>query len=267
MSKIISKFSVDFRELVVGIVKDELVLTSNVEKIDAEKPDKYKALIDSFNGFVIISNYALGVYEYVSKGVYTNLGYDLSKFTNEEKTNFMFSIIKEDHRNFMFVTLFPTVLEYFKKNSTSSTGTDYRYSCCAQVKNVYDKYVWYLIDTVIIETDKNGFPIRTLITCTNIDQVKKDDCIYYNITKKNSDGVYQLMLEGTSDKRIYDLKLTTREIEIINLISRGNTNQEIAERLVISLHTVQTHRKNIMKKTKCSGTAELTNFAFSRGIL
>jgi DNA-binding CsgD family transcriptional regulator len=264
----VSQFSLEFRELVVNVIKDDLFVEHNTEKLDSKLlSDKYRPLIDSINGFIVISNYALGVYEYVSNGVYTHLGYDLSKLSNEEKTNFMISIINEDHRNFMFSTLFPTVLEYFKNNSTPTTGTDYRYTCCVQVKNVYEKYFWYLIDTVIIEVDQNGFPIRTLITCTNIDQVKKDDLVYYNITKKNKDGVYQVVLDGISGSSVNDLKLTDREVEIINLISRGNTNQEIADQLFISINTVQTHRKNIMKKTKCTGTAELTNFAFARGLL
>jgi DNA-binding CsgD family transcriptional regulator len=182
-------------------------------------------------------------------------------------TDFITSVIKEDHREFLLYSLVPTVLEYFKQHSNSSIGTDYRYTCSLQVRDVYDKYLWYLIDTVLIEVDTNGMPLRTLITCTNINNVKRDDCVYYNISKKNKDGIYEVVLEGTSDHRINELKLTAREIEIIYLISRGNTNQEIADKLFISLNTVQTHRKNIMRKTKCSGTAELTNFAFARGLL
>jgi DNA-binding NarL/FixJ family response regulator len=137
-----------------------------------------------------------------------------------------------------------------------------------KMKNIYDVYEWYLVDTVIIEVNQTGFPMRTLITCTNIHQFKKDECVYYNIVKKNSDGIYELMLEGKADNIKDDYKLTPREIEIINLIAQGNTNKQIAHRLYISLNTVQkTHRKSILRKTKCSGTAGLTNFAFVRGLL
>ena len=115
--------------------------------------------------------------------------------------------------------------------------------------------------------DEHGFPLKTLITCTNINQFKKDTCLYYNILKKNQDGVYEVMLEGTENNEFDNYKLTHREIQIINLISEGYSNKLIADKLSITLHTVKSHRKNILKKTQCHGTAELTNFAFSRGLL
>lgn len=148
-----------------------------------------------------------------------------------------------------------------------ATGTDYRYTCCLKIININNDYQWYLIDTVIIEVDKSGFPLRTLITCTNINHFKKDNCVYYNIMKKNQDDIYQVIMEGFVNSEAVEYKITSREIQIINLIGQGFTNKQIAYQLSISVNTVQTHRKNIMKKTKCTGTAELINFAFSRGLL
>jgi DNA-binding CsgD family transcriptional regulator len=268
MEQPVSKFSLDFRNLMVKVIKEDFYLNNNTTKIDpAELSRKYKSLLDHINGFVLISNYTIGGYEYISDGVRSHLGYDLRNHTNAEMTDFMISIIKDDHRDFMINSLFPIVLNYFKNHSTRATGTDYRFTLCLQLKNIHGAYVWYLIDTALIEVDNSGFPIRGLVTCTNIDQVKRDECIYYHISKKNSSNIYEVVLEGTADNRISELNLTAREIQIINLISQGHTNQEIADKLYISLNTVQTHRKNIMKKTKCSGTAELTNFAFARGLL
>jgi len=55
-------------------------------------------------------------------------------------------------------------------------------------------------------------------------------------------------------------KLTVREIEIIGLIMRGLTNNEIAEKLFISYETVKSHRKNILEKTGAKNTAALINY-------
>jgi DNA-binding CsgD family transcriptional regulator len=267
MDKPLSRFSIEFRDLIVKIVKEDFSLSKSSVVDPAALADKYKLLLDHVNGFVVVANYTTGLYEYISAGVYSNLGYDVTKFTNEQLTDFMISVIKDEHRTFMVETLLPTVLTYIKDNSTYSTGLDYRYTVSMQIKNVDGKYLWYLIDTVLVEVDENGFPLRTLVTCTNIDQIKRDDCIYYNLTKKNSAGIYEVMLEGTGDSKLNDLHITKRELQIINLISKGFTNKDIAGQLFISLNTVQTHRKSIMKKTGCSGIAELTNFAFSRGLL
>jgi DNA-binding CsgD family transcriptional regulator len=267
MEPFVSKFSLEFRELMIKVINSDFYLKNQSSKLDpAVLSEKYKSLINNFNGFVVICDYTTGLYEYVSEGVYSSLGYDFSKCSNEEMTDFMVSIIREDHREFLLKTVFSIVMEYLKKTVTSITGTDFRYTVSLKLKNRYDIFQWYLVDTVIIETNESGFPTKTLITCTNIDQVKKDECVYYNLTKKNSDGIYEIVFEGT-DNKIDDLKLTGREIQIINLISQGNTNKQIADKLCISLNTVQTHRKNVMKKTQCSGTADLINFAFARGLL
>lgn len=55
--------------------------------------------------------------------------------------------------------------------------------------------------------------------------------------------------------------LTDRENEIIVLISEGYTNEQIAEMLFISKHTVNTHRKNILAKLGVKNTAGIVMFA------
>ena len=52
-------------------------------------------------------------------------------------------------------------------------------------------------------------------------------------------------------------KLTKREFEIIGLVKEGLTNQEMADKLFLSVHTIQTHRKNILAKMQVNNTAEL----------
>lgn len=60
--------------------------------------------------------------------------------------------------------------------------------------------------------------------------------------------------------------LTDREIEIVRLIAEGLNNREIAERLNISVKTVDTHRGNILEKLNVHNTAELIKYAIRRGI-
>ena len=54
-----------------------------------------------------------------------------------------------------------------------------------------------------------------------------------------------------------EVKLTTREIEILRLISDGLTSHQMAEKLFISPRTVETHRANLMKKTGSRNSIEL----------
>lgn len=55
--------------------------------------------------------------------------------------------------------------------------------------------------------------------------------------------------------------ISQRELEIIKLIAEGYTNTEIAEKLFLSTHTINTHRKNIMQKLGINNTAALVMFA------
>jgi len=267
MDKSVTNFSVKFRDLIAKAAKENF-FDNKIEHVDPiALTERYKSILDNVNGFVLVANYVTGTYEYVSDGFYSHLGFDVTKLPQNQITDFVVSVIKEEHKAFMINELLPTVLKYFREHATPATGLDYRYTCCFKLRNVRDEYHWYLVDTVLIEVDNDGFPLRTVVTATNVNQIKRDECLYYNITKKNADGIYEVVFEGVGSNQTDDLNLTRRELQLISLIARGYTNKQIADSLFISVNTVQTHRKSIMKKTGCSGIAELTNLAFSRGLL
>ncbi|WP_429571411.1 response regulator [Paraburkholderia sp. UCT70] len=60
--------------------------------------------------------------------------------------------------------------------------------------------------------------------------------------------------------------LTTRERQVLKLIAEGGRNRDIAERLTISLKTVETHRLNMMQKLDARNIAELVRWAHRLGI-
>lgn len=61
--------------------------------------------------------------------------------------------------------------------------------------------------------------------------------------------------------------LTDREVEVLALIAEGHTNLAIAKRLFLSVHTVHTHRKNIMHKLGVRNTAAAVMYAVRSGIV
>lgn len=64
----------------------------------------------------------------------------------------------------------------------------------------------------------------------------------------------------------YEL-LTERERQIYQLLAEGNSNKDIAARLSLSLHTVETHRTHIMEKLDVHNAAELVLSAVHRGLI
>lgn len=61
--------------------------------------------------------------------------------------------------------------------------------------------------------------------------------------------------------------LTKREQEVVRLIAQGRVAKEIAKELHLSIHTVYTHRKKIMKKLQIKSTSELVLYAANQGLI
>lgn len=70
-------------------------------------------------------------------------------------------------------------------------------------------------------------------------------------------------LNGTEEQRL----LTDREREILKLIAREYTNRQMAEELFISERTVETHRKNIFRKTGTNNLVGLIKFAYANNLI
>ncbi len=83
-----------------------------------------------------------------------------------------------------------------------------------------------------------------------------------------SEEVEQIILEGLTGKTsVETVSLTERELEVVQLLANEYTNDKIAAELHISYRTVETHRKNIMQKTKAGNLAGLIRFAYSKGLI
>jgi two-component system response regulator NreC len=63
------------------------------------------------------------------------------------------------------------------------------------------------------------------------------------------------------------LPITRREVDILRLIARGNTNRQIAEALGLSIRTVESHRGNLMGKLGAKSRVELVAYAQEQGLL
>ena len=85
--------------------------------------------------------------------------------------------------------------------------------------------------------------------------------------KSYSDEVLDMFLELNENKYYPEdtIHLTASEIEIVKLIANGYTTKDIASKRNISHHTVNTHRKNILKKVKVSNASELIIHAIKAG--
>lgn len=83
-----------------------------------------------------------------------------------------------------------------------------------------------------------------------------------------SEEVERIILGGLPDRKTTEvITLTEREIQVLQLLAREYTNEKIAAELHISFRTVETHRKNIMQKTRSGNLAGLMKYAYSKGLI
>ncbi|NBA89043.1 response regulator [Emticicia sp. CRIBPO] len=108
----------------------------------------------------------------------------------------------------------------------------------------------------------------------------------YVLKNSGIDEVMEAIVQVVEGKKYYDPKLTKptlenrhgddffmkqfqltkREIEIIGLVGKSMTNEEIAEKLFLSIATVKTHRNNINLKLSINKPADLVKFAIEHGL-
>ena len=79
--------------------------------------------------------------------------------------------------------------------------------------------------------------------------------------------IEQLNKPASSRKRSVDIPISPREIEVLKLIAQEFSNSEIAEKLFISIRTVDTHRRNLLEKLGAKNTAGLVRFAIQKGLV
>lgn len=80
-----------------------------------------------------------------------------------------------------------------------------------------------------------------------------------------SDEITDILVERMDDTE--NTVLTPREEEIVRLIAKEYSTKQIAEILFISDRTVETHRKNIIKKTGCTNLVALIKYAYSNNLV
>ncbi len=126
------------------------------------------------------------------------------------------------------------------------------------------------IITRMIKAGASGFVLKR----TNMNEVIGAIRIVHNNGKYLSINTQQIIMDNLgSPVDEQDQKdearpvLSTREIEVLNLVAKEYSNEQIAEMLFISERTVEAHRRNIFIKTKTKTIVGLMKYAISKGLI
>lgn len=121
-----------------------------------------------------------------------------------------------------------------------------------------------LVNEMINNADISGYALKNIGQSEFIEGIKKimDGGIFF------SEEVIQEMSKSTArEKVVENAHLTLRELEVIRLIEKEYNNDRIAEQLFISKRTVETHRKNIFRKTNTNSILGIVKYVYENKLL
>jgi len=120
--------------------------------------------------------------------------------------------------------------------------------------------VTYFHQTVFHKLDKNGLPIINVGYMLNIDELAQNGASYAELCLTDG-SVYNLKQNENK------LNLTKRELEIVTLAKQGLASKNIADKLSISINTVNNIRANLLGKTGASNMSEIVARAIKEGLI
>jgi DNA-binding NarL/FixJ family response regulator len=121
-----------------------------------------------------------------------------------------------------------------------------------------------IVNEMINDADISGYVLKNIGKQELIRALEKiaTGGIYFS-----EEVIAELQRTSQRKKENEDAHLTGREIEIIRLIEKEYNNKQIAEALFISERTVETHRKNIFRKTHTNSVIGLVKYAYEHRLI
>jgi PAS domain S-box-containing protein len=141
-------------------------------------------------------------------------------------------------------------MEFFRKKENKTWSGVYR------IRKKEGEWLWVYSKQTVYETDDKGSPVKFLGVTVNLMESFR--------TREIFDLMINERLRALNEDKLK--MLTSREVQVITLIARGHTYQQIAGELNIQPDTVNKHRKNIQQKLNLHNIAEIAYFAKENGL-
>lgn len=166
------------------------------------------------------------------------------------------------------------VVAYFLKNIVSAEKIC-QYKIISSLRHLLPngKTVILLKQTLVTSSTENGALLKVLGVHSDIGHITQAPAKTLSFLGLGGEPSY-MDIDVFKDNvfenfkpffyEINDLEFTRRELDIIRLLARGGSTIQIARALNISAQTVQTHRKNILKKAPVRNSAELIEYCIRR---
>ncbi|WP_179354056.1 LuxR C-terminal-related transcriptional regulator [Winogradskyella vidalii] len=204
--------------------------------------------------FFCVTNTQNLTFEFVSKNYTSCLGLD----PNELKVHgmrYFWSRIHPDDID-AWLNALNQLMEFTLDNFLVDQRKATNYTWNFRIKNKEGIYVNIVQNTTPLVLDSEGKPIIGLAHYTVLNSNIKMD-ITASAKLLNANNEYETKFFNNFSQKLLNDGISKRERDVIRLLVLNQSSKEISKKLNISSHTVDTHRRNILKKLKISSTGEL----------
>jgi hypothetical protein len=228
----------------IRLLKLEVEINPDLTSNELKALPAIQLFVQTGLGFFTIADYEAMEYLYVSPSVKTITGYSSDSWM-EGGTQFCFNLYHpDDHK--LHREVHKKIFD-FHCSIPYEERLKYRYSYDSRVKRSDGKYIRLLVQMVFLKIDEMGKPLLGYELATDISSFKKDNKMTLSINKYDDSSGFTDIILDFSPEEINGI-LSKRENEINQLIRKGFTSREIAEKLCLSKNTVDTHRRKIIHK-------------------
>ncbi|WP_341216860.1 LuxR C-terminal-related transcriptional regulator [uncultured Wocania sp.] len=193
-------------------------------------------------------------FEFISKNIKACLGVDENELKARGMRYFWSKMHPDDLE--LWLKALNELMNFTLNNTSIGDRKKMSYTWNYRLKNAKDNYVNVIQNTTPLEFDSDDKPIIGLAHYTVLDsKIKLDITATAKILNANSE--YETIYFNNFSQKLLSDGISNRERDIIRLLLLNKSSKAIAENLNISSHTVDTHRRNILKKLNISSTGEL----------
>ncbi len=204
--------------------------------------------------FFCVTNTQNLSFEYVSKNIYSLLGYNSENIKEKGMKFFWSKIHPEDIE--LWLKALNDLMEFTMKEILVKERRQMTYVWNYRMKNASGNYVNIVQNTTPLDFDNENKPIIGLAHYTVLNGSIELD-ITASAKLMNSEMEYETVYFNNFSQKLLTRGLSNRERDVVRLLVLNYSSKAIADKLFISSNTVDTHRRNILKKLNISSTGEL----------
>lgn len=202
--------------------------------------------------------------KYIDPSVAEILGVDPESATVDKILN----CIHPEDISYVAQTESASLRSVFDQAGRDSIKSYYKTTYCFRFKVADGSYELFHNQSIFLSDDETGRIAQILHIHTNVSHITTVNNYMPSLMGiKGEKKVWPININREQENQSLNLQFSKREMEIIKLIALGYKSEEIADTLFISVHTVHSHRKNIIRKSGVKTSSELISLCVKEGLI